>query len=330
MRDLRDTCQRAIWLFVRGGNLVAQRFDARAMSVVGEAMVVIQGMAYDPALGGAHFAVAEQTGAMVYVPSLLSGIKLSMVWIDRKGAITVPALPSQEYRQPSLSFEGRRVALEVTGTNRDLWTYDLDRGVMSPLTTTHEEEETPQWSPDGTRVAFASERDGTRGLFLIPSDRSGAEQRLWTTPEHFHVNAWSPNGQSIILNTRDSVTGQDLSVYSFESRTVTPFLTTPANEFGAAISRDGRWVAYVSDQSGREQVHTSVPSDGPAAAMQVSRDGGSEPAWAHSGRELFFRDAKANQLMTVDVGPGEALHVGPPRMLVKVPFVDADRDSGYW
>jgi hypothetical protein len=81
-------------VFVRGGNLVAQRFDARAMSVVGEAMVVIQGIAYDPAIGGGHFAVAEQTGAMVYVPSLLSGIKLSLVWIDRTGAIAVPQLPS--------------------------------------------------------------------------------------------------------------------------------------------------------------------------------------------------------------------------------------------
>jgi serine/threonine-protein kinase len=251
-----------------------------------------------------------------------------MVWIDRKGAIAVPALPSQEYRQPSLSFDGRRVALEVTGTNRDLWTYDLERGVMSPLTTTTEEEETPQWSPDGTRVAFASERDGQRGLFLIQSDRSGSEQRLWTTPDHFHVNAWSPNGQSIILNTRALATGQDLSVYSFESRTVTPFLTTPANEFGAAISRDGRWVAYVSDESGRQQVHVR-PFGRPGGSMQISRDGGSEPAWAHSGRELFFRDVKANQLMTVDVGPGEALQVGPPRVLVKVPFVDADRDSGY-
>jgi hypothetical protein len=315
-------------VFVRGGNLVAQRFDARAMSVVGDAMVVIQGMAYDPALGGAHFAVAEQTGAMVYVPSLLSGIKLSMVWIDRNGAIAVPKLPSQEYRQPSLSSDGKRVALEVTGTNRDLWTYDLDREVMSPLTTTPEEEETPQWSPDGTRVAFASERDGGRGLFLIQSDRGGSEQRLWTSPDHFHVNAWSPNGQSIILNTRSAATGQDLSVYSFESRTVTPFLTTPANEFGAAISPDGRWVAYVSNESGRQEVHVR-PFGRPGGSMQISRDGGSEPAWAHSGKELFFRDVKANQLMTVDVGPGEALHVGPPHVLVKVPFVDADRDSGY-
>ncbi len=315
-------------VFVRDGNLVAQRFDARAMSVVGEAMIVIQGMAYDPALGGAHFAVAEQTGAMVYVPSLLSGIKLSMIWIDRTGAIAAPALPSHEYRQPSLSFDAKRVALEVTGTNRDLWTYDIDRGVMSPLTTTPEEEETPKWSPDGTRVAFASERDGQRGLFLMQSDRSGSEQRLWTTPDHFHVNAWSPNGQSIILNTRALATGQDLSVYSFESRTVTPFVTTPANEFGAAISPDGRWVAYVSNESGREQVYVR-PFGRSGGAVQISRDGGSEPAWAHSGREVFFRDVNANQLMTVDVGAGEALQVGPPRLLVKVPFVDADRDSGY-
>ena len=110
MRDSRDTLPTGHLVFVRGGNLVAQRFDARAMSVVGEAMVVIQGMAYDPASGGAHFTVAEQTGAMVYVPSLLSGIKLSMVWIDRAGVIAVPAFPGREYRQPSLSFDGTRVA----------------------------------------------------------------------------------------------------------------------------------------------------------------------------------------------------------------------------
>jgi hypothetical protein len=121
---------------------------------------------------------------------------------------------------------------------------------------------------------------------------------------------------------------QDLSVYSFESRTVTPFVTTPANEFGAAISRDGRWVAYVSDEGGREEVYVR-PFGRPGGAKQISRDGGSEPAWAHGGREVFFRDVTANQLMTVEVGPGEALQVGPPRVLVKVPFIDADRDSGY-
>ena len=200
--------------------------------------------------------------------------------------------------------------------------------MISPLTTTPEEEETPKWSPDGKRVAFASEREGQRGLFLIQSDGSGSEQRLWATPDHFHVNAWSPNRPiGSILNTR-TLASQDLSVYSFESRTVTPFVTTSANEFGAAISPDGRWVAYVSDEGGQEQVYVR-PFGRPGGGKQISRDGGSEPAWAHSGREVFFRDVKANQLMTVDFGPGEALQVGAPRLLVKVPFVDADRDSGY-
>ena len=314
-------------VYLRGGNLVAQRFDVRAVSVVGAAIVVIRELVHDPGSGGAHFAVADQTGAMVYAPSASSGIRLSMVWIDRTGATVRPPLESREYRQPNLSFDGKRVALGAALANRDLWIYEIDREVMSRLTTTPEEEETPQWSPDGTRVAFASERDGQRGLFVMQSDGSGSEQRLWATPDHFHVNAWSPDGKSIILNTR-TATSQDLSVYSFDSRTVTPFVATPANEFGAAISRDGRWVAYVSDKSGREETYVG-PFGRPAGAVQISRDGGSEPAWAHSGREVFFRDASAYQLMTVAIGPGEALDVGPPRMLVKVPFASVDRDNGY-
>src|SRR5262249_46977553 len=156
------------------------------------------------------------------------------------------------------------------------WLYDLARGTLTRLTESGGE---PIWTPDGRYVTFGSVESGVFSLYRIPADGSGAAERLTTSGTPKRLGAWSPDGQMLALSEVDPTTGYDIWVLGFQGdRKPRPFLQTPANESGPIFSPDGRWLAYLSDESGRQEIYVR-PFPGPGGKMQISTEGGTEPMW---------------------------------------------------
>jgi Tol biopolymer transport system component len=210
------------------------------------------------------------------------------------------------YRTPRLSPDGGRLAVTVQGEKNDVWIYEFARTTLTPLTS--EGRTLPVWTPDGKRVAFGSaSATSFSGIFWKSADGSGAEEQL-PAIDHTNVSplSWSPDGKSLAFGaydvakeTSEDFTHNDIWWVSLEEpRAPHPFVQTRFREGGAVFSPDGRWLAYVSDESGRDEVHVRA-FPGPGAKWQISSDGGIESAWPRDGHEIFYR--RGDAMMAVDV-----------------------------
>jgi Tol biopolymer transport system component len=171
----------------------------------------------------------------------------------------------------------------------------------------------PIWTPDGSRIVYRATRAGTRNLFWKPVDGGGPEERL-TTGEYVHTpHSWSPDGKLLAYEEEHPETGDDIWLLPIEGdRSPRPFLKTRFHEWFPRFSPDGRWLAYVSNESGRDEVYVQ-PFPGPGRRWQISTEGGTAPVWARSGRELFYRNGR--QLMSVEVATQPGFSATHPRSL---------------
>jgi Tol biopolymer transport system component len=215
--------------------------------------------------------------------------------------------------EPRLSPDGRRLALTITATrNTDVWVYDIARGALSRLTF-EGTNAAPLWTPDGKRITYQSERVGAWGLFWTAANGSGPEERLTTSPSFQLPESWSPDGRLLAFRQIDPSTGEDIWILPLEGeRKPTPFLRTTFDEREAAFSPDGRWIAYVSLESGRPEVYVQA-FPGPGGKWQISTDGGNRPLWARDGRELFY--LRGDALMSVAITTRPAFTASVPRSL---------------
>jgi len=185
--------------------------------------------------------------------------------------------------------------------------------------------------PDGKRVTYSSTRGQSRFTLAKNADGSGPEEQLFAGNRHQHLIGWTPDGRTLLTNESDATVRDlgDLFEASIGEKTVTrAYLHTPFNKRGARISPDGHWIAYATDESGRNQVYVQ-PFRGSGGRLQISIDGGIEPVWARSGRELFFRNG--DKMMVVDVQTGTAFRASSPRVLfegqyARVPWGEAGYD----
>jgi serine/threonine-protein kinase len=296
-------------LFVRGANLLAASFNQQRLEVSGEPIVVQQGIGYEAGSRSADFtlAAASGTAAMIFRDATYTPPS-SLVWVDRQGGASPTTAPERGFRQPQLSPDGQRLLVDMDfgelGGRRDVWLYDFRRNLLSRLA--ESTGETPLWSPDGLSVAWAGTRDGKPHVLLRRVDGSDAEQRIWSTDAHIHLNAWAPDGRSLLLNATHGQQ-QDLVELTFQPQVrARPFRESKFNQYGAAISPDGGRVAFVSDESGQAEVYLTTRSG--QGKVQISSAGGAEPVWSHDGRELFYRSA--TRLMTIAIRSGDSLDVG--------------------
>ncbi len=237
-----------------------------------------------------------------------------LVWVDRKGTRTPVVLGDPVGVEPRLSPSGRRVAV---GGRGDIWTVDLGRGVTSRVSFADGEDETAAWSPDEVWIAWAASRVGEgRSLYRRRADGSGDEERLWSSGSlHSHVGGWTADWKALIVTVDAPKTGFDVLLVTLgEPATDRPLLNTAANETSPRLSPDGRWLAYVSDESGRPEVYARAF---PALdnKVQLSVGGGTEPVWHPAGGELVYRAAVAREFMGVTVREAGGLVPDPPRPL---------------
>ncbi len=296
------------------GNLMAAPFDLAALAVTGDSVPVVQGVRQNDT-GFVDYSISDN-GTLVYVPST-GGLDSTLVWVDRQGLATPLIEDRQAYDRLRLSPDGQRVAVAVqSGLNQDIWIYDIGRGTRMRLTVEGNNGD-PVWTPDGMRVTFSSNRDGSQDLYWKPADGSGQAELLLNmhTGNVLIPTSWSPDGESLafyaVAPTRDIWVlprGGDAS----------PFVATAFNEGSPLFSPDGRWLAYVSDESGRDEIYVQ-PYPGPGVKWPISTEGGTEPRWSADGHELFYR--LGDKMMVVEVQSEPAFSSGRPQLVFEVPYL---------
>jgi eukaryotic-like serine/threonine-protein kinase len=251
----------------------------------------------------------------------VQALERTLVWVDRKGTVFPLLAPTRPYMDPRLSRNGQQMVVEIyEKTKGDVWVYELARGTLTRLTFEGFENETALWTPNGSRIVFTSSRGGTpMGIFSKPVERSGDEEQLVRSQHHEHLGSISPDGRWLALTDYDPINGGDIWMMPFAGdHKPRPFLQTPFNEWGPVFSPDGRWLAYVSNESGRDEIYVQA-FPGPGRKWQISTEGGTEPVWARTASELFYRDG--DKMMAVTVATAPDLSAGKPRLLFEGRFV---------
>ncbi|HEU5248358.1 MAG TPA: protein kinase, partial [Thermoanaerobaculia bacterium] len=322
-------------VFVRGGSMFRAPFDLTRLSVTGPPISLAERITIDSGNGAASFAVTTD-GTLVYADGPAVADPTSVVLrLDREGVEKPLPLPDAYYNHPRLSPDGRTLALvKCDGPSCKLFLYDLERDVLTPLTSEPGRFFNPVWSPDGRRLAYSGFAVGAPTLYVKNTDGSGQPRRLTSAPTEMREvaefpDSWSPDGRTIayILVSR-IVTGKgerDVWLVSPDGKgKARPWLESPYAESAAALSPDGRWMAYVSDESGRKEVYVR-PFPGAGGRIKISSEGGAEPVWTRQGRELLYR--QGNQFFSVEVRAEPGLVAGTPRVLFSGDFLPGGRED---
>ncbi|MFB3141670.1 MAG: TolB family protein, partial [Acidobacteriota bacterium] len=255
----------------------------------------------------------------IYVPD--QEYRHSPVWVDRKGMETAVTQQKREYAAPRISPDGKRVlfTLRTAGAPSNVVIYDLEQDSFSRLTLEGAGVSGGMWTPDGKWITFGGTLGEQRNIYRQLADRSALPEQLttYTDPIPKSPNSWSPEGRVLIFNhaVQFPPIGWDLWILDTEANEEPqPFITSPNHECCARFSPDGKWLAYVSGELGRNQVYVR-PYPGPDIKFSVSEEaeGGGEPVWSPDGRELFYRSG--DRMMAVSIQTEPTFRAGRPEVL---------------
>jgi eukaryotic-like serine/threonine-protein kinase len=314
-------------LFVRGGRLLAQRFDRFSLRLAGQAIPLGDSPPVS-AFESAPRLSASATGVLVHPAASVSDTRL--VWLDRAGRLigTIP-IPPGRYEAPALSPDGLWAAVNKPNspTSSDLWKVDLKRAMTTRLT--FDDLASPgagytlvgDWSPDGRRIAVQYNRSGSYDVYQVLTTGTGRPEPLVQSDVALKAPAtWSPDGRYLVFSQDDEATGWDLWLLPLRGdRKPVPYLRTPFNEITATISPDGRWLAYDSDETGTPEIYVrSFPA--PGEKYRVTTSGGTAAKWSKDGRELLIWTngqylTTYGPVFSVSVETTPSFRAGTPRVL---------------
>ena len=308
-------CPPGYLLFVRDGTLLAQPFDAEALRVTGDPIPVGENVWFFRATGAASFSVSEN-GSVVYQAG---PNPTRLTWRDRSGRETGAVGAPELFGHPRLSPDGSSIAVEVADSRngtRDIWIYDGQRGLAKRFTAVPTDAVSPVWSPGGDRIAFASGGGGALDIYVKSVNGIGSEQLLLQHKGVQFPSDWSPDGSRIVYENfapgRSAQT--QVWVLSLTGKPEgAPLLRTPFSASAARYSPDGGWIAFVSEESGRPEVHV-VPASGQGGSRRISASGGSLPRWRRDGKELFYL-AVNGDLIVVPTRTTGGFEAGSPAVL---------------
>jgi eukaryotic-like serine/threonine-protein kinase len=311
-------------LFARLDALMALPFDIDRLTVTGP--VVRTRDTARIGSEGATFAVSDG-GDLVHLPGDAHRMDARLMWVDRSGRTDLLQVPPQDIANTILSPDGRRAAFNIHGATDEIAIIEFERGTVTMLTNNSNGSQAPVWSPDGRHIAYRGTRNGFRNIWIKAADGTSEERQL-TRAEHVHTPmSWSPDGKSLLYYELHPVTASDLWAVSVADGKTQPVITSALGQWAAQWSPDGRWIAYSSDESGREEIYV-VPFPLTGQRWRVSIDGGSEPVWSHDGGELFYRGSR--QIWAVDVRTSPVFSAGTPRALLADTFVESPNTvTGY-
>jgi len=300
-------------------NLMLVPFDQNSMKVTGDPVVLLEGMRLGD-IGSADLAVSD-AGTLVYGTGAGEG-KYEFVWVTRDGkAQTVDPEWQGYFWTPSLSPDGRQLAVAMPDCcgNTDIWVKRLDTGPIIKLSLEASDDRYPTWTQDGRSVIFSSNAASGSDLWTRRADGSGQAARQFRGNRSMTNARWSPDGKWLIFATPNGVSGSSdiLGIRPGNDSVAVPLVATKFTEAAPALSPDGRWLAYTSNETGEYEVYVvPFPNTG-AAKWPVSTRGGIEPLWSHNGRELFYRDGSAN-LVAAEVKPGPTFSLGQSTVLFAI------------
>jgi serine/threonine protein kinase/Tol biopolymer transport system component len=313
-------------VFVRGGRLYTVELDAASVAVRGTPEVLLDAIRYDWRNGGTHLAVSA-SGVLMYGPGEPVSHEYYLSWVDRAGHLTRAVDTPRRFRDLARSPDGRRIAVALgTATESDLWSVDANATLsrlsfgLSPYR--------PTWTPDGRGITVGAQKDGRWRLLTVPADGAGNPSVLLESPNRLYPTGWSPDGRHLLFQEVSATTGWDLHRLEVDAarRPVgvrKAFAASPFHESNAAISRDGRWVAYESDElDGVVQVYVRSWPDG-AHKVRASVGGARQPAWGPNG-ELYYWQTGEGVLRVIRTREsGGQLMVEPPDAVWKGTVADA-------
>ncbi len=307
-------------VYAKDGQLRAQSFDLKRLEVSGEPITLADGVQYLGFYASNAFTLS-QTGTLAYVAGAGS-VTRDLTWVDRHGAILGKSGKPGNYFSPCLSHDGKGIAVDqsdLASDSGDIWVQDRERGVGTRLTFEPRNESAPIWSPDDRRILFFGNYPDRNDLFTVAADGTGSPEMLVSNGADNLPSDWSRDGKYILFQSskNSGFTNSDLWIYSVEEKKAEPWLATPYTEKQAHFSPDHRWIAYTSNESGKQEVYVRgfMP---PGGKWQVSSDGGSSPVWRSDGKELFFLSPDS-KLMSVVIRPGAAFDIDAATVVFKIP-----------
>jgi serine/threonine protein kinase/dipeptidyl aminopeptidase/acylaminoacyl peptidase len=318
-------------LFVRQGTLLAQPFDPGSLKTTGDPVPVAENVEFD-AVGSARFSASGE-GTLVY-RSGGSGAAERLAWVNRRGERTGTVGGPNGYDDPALSPDETQLAVKVTeatSANGNIWVWDLSRDLGSRFTFAQGDVDDAMWSPDGSRIAYSMARGTGNDLYVKSLGGSGADSLLLASNEQKFAEMWSPDGKVITYIMRSGLTNRRWDIYGLilgDSVRARPIVATPFAEYDPQLSADGKWMAYVSRESGDAEIYVQA-FPGPGGKWRISTHGGTEPRWRGDGHELFYLGLD-RKMFSVPVTPGTPPHFSLPERLFDAPVVvDANTRNRY-
>jgi serine/threonine protein kinase len=306
-------------LYQREASLMAHPFDAGALELTGDAFPIAEKVSYVRNWSRSVFTVSDN-GILVYRSGDIN-IGSQLFIRNREGQV-IDSIGELEIQfTQSYSPDEGRIAVDIedgSNSNNDIWIYDLNRKIKTRFTFDGADEFGPIWSPDGNKIAFRSDRvQGKKGLYVKNSSGVGELELLYETDKIFWPDDWHPDGSLILIETYEKETNGDIYAVPLNNDEPYPVINSSFEEYEGIFSPDGRWIAYVSDETGTEQIYVT-PFPGPGSKWQISIADGDRPQWSKTGKEIFFLDNE-DQIMVAEVdGSDDSFRVGNVKPLFKV------------
>ncbi len=308
-------------VFLRQGTLMAVPFDLRRLEVTGQAVPVVAGVEQtlnttesfnDTGAGQFSFSAS---GCLVYAPgSIDADQENSLVWVDAEGRVQPIVAFKAPFFSTHLSPDGKRIAYTLLGMEGHVWVHDIARGTATRLTTDGLAE-WAIWTPDGERLIFDWLESGVPNLYWQAADGSSPKERLTESVNFQFPGSVSPDGGTLAFAELSRETDYDIHFLDLRQRRVTPFLNSRFFEGYPKFSPDGRWIAYVTNESGRLEVYVQALS-GRKGKWRISQEGGAWPLWAPNSRRLYYRSGRfGEKVWSVDVDSGPTFSAARPILL---------------
>jgi serine/threonine-protein kinase len=310
-------------VYERSGTLMAVRFDLTRLEIMGQPVPVLEGVRTSD-VGAVDYSLSDE-GTLAYVSADWGALhEHQLVWVDRQGRESLVTEETGDFRNPRISPDGKRVVLPRFERNsRNVWIYEFEEDSLSRLTFEEERNGTAIWSPDGEWIVYQTGSTDGRYLARQRADRgSPSEQLTSVTPDTQIPNSWTPDGQLLFINS-----GGDIVTLSMDGdREPEAVVASPYGECCSKLSPDGNWLAYVSHETGQQQVYVTSYPRADVKWLISAEEGGGQPVWSPDGSELLYRTG--DKMMVVSVRTEPTFRESRPRVLFEGSYVSHSAPIG--